>query len=101
MPSTVIIPSRQIHSSGLDRLTYGAIGLNSAGACFGALFTAWYADRFSRKRAIQLGSLVLVIGAGLCGGSINVGMFMAARFIAGFGIGILFTVSPLPSHIIN
>jgi fucose permease len=37
----------------------------------------------------------MIIGAALCAGSVNVAMFLVARFIAGFGIGILVTSIPM------
>lgn len=37
----------------------------------------------------------MVIGAGLCSGSVAMSMFLVARFIAGFGIGILVTGIPM------
>lgn len=67
-------------------------GLNSAGSVFAAVFTAWSADRYGRLRSIQAGALVMVLGAALCAGSVNVAMFLVARFVAGWGIGILITV---------
>jgi MFS family permease len=70
-------------------------GLNSAGSAFGCWFTAWSADKFGRKRSIQLGAFIMIIGAALCAGSVDVAMFLVARFIAGFGIGILVTVIPM------
>lgn len=70
-------------------------GLNSAGSALGALHNSWSADRFSRKYTIQLGAVILIVGAGLCAGSVNVGMFMAARFIAGWGVGILISAIPM------
>lgn len=69
-----------------------ATGINSGGACLGAIFSAWCADWASRKHTIQLGAMVLATGAGLCAGSINVAMFLVARFVAGWGLGMLFTV---------
>lgn len=62
-------------------------GLSSAGACCGAIYNAWSADALSRKHTIQIGAIILSIGAALCAGSVNVGMFLFARFFAGIGIG--------------
>jgi MFS family permease len=42
-----------------------------------------------------VGAIILIIGAALCAGSVNVGMFIAARFIAGWGVGILISVIPM------
>jgi len=62
-------------------------GVNAAGALVGSLSNAYLADKFSRKYTIQIGAAILVAGAALCAGSINVAMFMVARIIAGVGIG--------------
>ncbi|KAI2060022.1 hypothetical protein LOZ43_001862 [Ophidiomyces ophidiicola] len=70
-------------------------GLNSAGSAFGCAFVSWSADRYGRLRSLQLGSVILIIGAALCAGSVNMAMFLVARFIAGFGIGILITGIPM------
>ncbi|KAF1813591.1 general substrate transporter [Eremomyces bilateralis CBS 781.70] len=70
-------------------------GLNSAGSALGAAFTSWSADKFGRLRSIQMGAIVLIIGAGLCAGSVNVAMFLVARVIAGWGIGMLVTAIPM------
>jgi MFS family permease len=68
-------------------------GANSAGSALGAVLTTWSADKFGRLKSIQFGAVVLIVGAILCAGSVDVGMFLAARVIAGFGIGMLITVS--------
>ncbi|KAK4982676.1 hypothetical protein LTR50_007637 [Elasticomyces elasticus] len=70
-------------------------GVSSAGSCLGAIYNSWSADALSRKHTIQIGAVVLSIGAALCAGSINVGMFIFARFLAGVGIGILVTCIPM------
>lgn len=71
-------------------------GVNSAGSAMAAAFTAWSANRIGRLRSIELGALVTVIGGALCAGSVNVAMFLVARFIAGWGVGTLITVSKDP-----
>jgi MFS family permease len=74
----------------------GAInGLSSVGSVFGAGFTSWAADWAGRKRNIQMGALVIILGGGLCAGSVNMTMFLIARFIAGLGIGMLVTGIPM------
>jgi len=70
-------------------------GVSSAGACLGAIYNSWSADALSRKHTIQIGAVILSIGAGLCAGSVNVGMFIFARLFAGIGIGILVTCIPM------
>ena len=70
-------------------------GLSSVGSVFGAGITSWVADWAGRKRNIQVGALVLILGGGLCAGSVNIAMFLIARFIAGLGIGMLVTGIPM------
>jgi MFS family permease len=70
-------------------------GVNSAGSACGCWFTAWPADHYGRKRSVQMGPFIMLIGAALCSGSVNVAMFLVARFIAGFGIGMLITAIPM------
>lgn len=69
-------------------------GVNSGGAVVGSLLQAWTADYFGRKRTIQLGCLILVIGGALCGGAVNMAMFIVGRGIAGAGSAILTCVVP-------
>ncbi|KAK4502547.1 hypothetical protein PRZ48_005972 [Zasmidium cellare] len=70
-------------------------GVSSGGAALGALYNSWSANALSRKHTIQIGAVILSIGAGLCAGSVNVGMFIFARLFAGFGIGVLVTCIPM------
>lgn len=70
-------------------------GVNSAGAIAGALFQAWTADAFGRKRTIQAGCIVLVVGGALCSGSVHIAMFLVGRFVAGMGSGILTCIVPI------
>lgn len=44
---------------------------------------------------MQIGASILILGAALCAGSVNVPMFIVARIIAGLGIGILTCVIPM------
>jgi MFS family permease len=64
-------------------------GVNSAGAIIGCIISAWAADAYSRKRTIQLGCVILVVGGAICTSSVTIGMFLAGRVIAGIGSGIL------------
>ncbi|KAK5735644.1 hypothetical protein LTR17_007995 [Elasticomyces elasticus] len=70
-------------------------GVGAAGACIGAIINSWSADALSRKLTIQIGAVVLCIGAALCAASVNVGMFIFARLFAGVGIGMLVTRIPM------
>jgi sugar porter (SP) family MFS transporter len=70
-------------------------GVNSAGAIIGAGLTAWFANWAGRKRSIQVGALILIVGGALSAGSVNPAMFIVARTIAGVGIGMLITSIPM------
>lgn len=66
----------------------GAIqGLYQAGGLLGTLYVAVTGDRLGRRWAIFSASVITVVGGALQTGSVHVGMFMAARFITGLGIG--------------
>lgn len=71
-------------------------GVNSAGSALGAILISWAADKYGRLRSIQTGAAVMILGAALCAGSVDVPMFLVARVVAGFGIGMLVTVSQSP-----
>lgn len=70
-------------------------GVNSAGSAIAAPFTAWSANKIGRLRTIELGAVITIIGGALCAGSVNVAMFLVARFIAGWGVGTLITAIPM------
>ncbi|GME37215.1 hypothetical protein GTA08_BOTSDO03736 [Neofusicoccum parvum] len=70
-------------------------GVNSAGSLLAALFTAWTCDKYGRLRSMQIGCVTSIIGAALCGGSVDVAMFLVARFISGWGVGMLITCVPM------
>lgn len=74
----------------------GAInGVYAAGGAFGCVFNMWSCEALGRKRSIQLGCIISIIGAGIMTGTIDIPMFIVSRFIMGFGIGILVTLVPL------
>ncbi|KAJ0310438.1 hypothetical protein COL516b_002240 [Colletotrichum fioriniae] len=66
------------------------LGLLSAIYSLGALmaipFVPYFSQRLGRRRTILMGSWIMVLGAGLQAGSRNVDMFLASRWILGFGI---------------
>ena len=73
--------------SDADGITGAFNGLFQAGGLLGALSMTLLADRLGRRKTILAGAIAVVIGSALQTGSVNVGMFMAARLITGFGIG--------------
>lgn len=83
---------------GYDHTTniIGALsGVNSAGAIAGCIFQAWSADRYGRKRTLQIGCAILIVGGALCAGAYDMAMFLVGRFIAGLGSGILACIVPI------
>ncbi|CAE6424644.1 unnamed protein product [Rhizoctonia solani] len=74
----------------------GAVVSTFAGGCFfGAMAAGWLADRIGRKRTIQAGSLVAILGCSLQTGAQNISYLMAGRVVAGLAIGCLSMIVPL------
>ncbi|OQV04609.1 hypothetical protein CLAIMM_09464 [Cladophialophora immunda] len=83
---------------GYDHTTnmIGALnGVNSAGAIAGCITQAWTSDKYGRKRTMQIGSVILIVGGALCAGAVDMAMFLVGRFVAGMGSGILACVVPI------
>ena len=70
-------------------------GVNSAGAIIGCFFSAWACDKYSRKRTLQIGCVILIVGGALCAGAYDMAMFLVGRVVAGVGAGILAHVVPI------
>lgn len=60
----------------------------SAGSLVGALFAGTLADRMGRRGALQVASLVFVVGAVLQASAQNVGHLIVGRIISGLSIGV-------------
>ncbi|CCX14373.1 Similar to Lactose permease; acc. no. P07921 [Pyronema omphalodes CBS 100304] len=58
----------------------------SLGALSMMIFVPWVNDRYGRKASIVVGNIIMVLGAVLQTASVNLGMFLAARFMLGMGI---------------
>jgi len=69
--------------------------IQSIGAVCSLPIAPYLADRIGRKLSIFVGSLIVVLGAGLQSGARDVGMFIAGRFFIGLGSGINGIASPL------
>ncbi|KAF8970850.1 general substrate transporter [Flammula alnicola] len=66
------------------------------GFFFGMVPVAYVADRFGRRKSIQLGAAVYMFGGALQTGAQNMDMMLAGRFFAGsFGVGIVSDLAPL------
>ncbi|KAJ5395218.1 uncharacterized protein N7487_009521 [Penicillium crustosum] len=78
-----------IHCSGPSSTLQGGITASMSGGSFiGALISGFVTDIFGRKSAIQMGSIIWIIGSTLCSASQNVTMLIVGRFINGFCVGI-------------
>ncbi|CAI6089528.1 unnamed protein product [Clonostachys chloroleuca] len=72
-----------------DSTTQGGITASmSAGSFIGAIAAGWFADKFGRKGALKIASLIWVIGAVLQCSSQNIGHLIAGRIVGGLAIGI-------------
>lgn len=70
---------------------FGAInGVYIAGALIGSILSSYATDSLGRRKSLSLASVLATLGGILQAGSVNISMFIAARLIAGFGIGIYF-----------
>lgn len=91
---------------GLSSSMHGLVmGSALYGTVLGSLIGGWPTDKFGRKPTLLFIGLLYVLSAVGCAFANNVGLFFAARFIGGLGIGISTVVSPLyiseiapPSH---
>jgi MFS family permease len=65
------------------------VSLLSAGTFFGALGAAPIADYFGRRIAMILETFVFCVGVILQTASTSIPLFVAGRFFAGLGVGLL------------
>ncbi|KIM83643.1 hypothetical protein PILCRDRAFT_819288 [Piloderma croceum F 1598] len=62
---------------------------------FGMIPVASLADIFGRRKTIQCGAAIYILGGALQTGAKNMDMMLAGRFFAGFGVGIMSDLAPL------
>ncbi|EXJ75024.1 uncharacterized protein A1O5_01720 [Cladophialophora psammophila CBS 110553] len=70
-------------------------GLFSAGGVIGTLLLPTIADKWGRKWACAVSAILTIVSGALLAGSVNVGMFIAFRFIAGAGSFMSLAAVPL------
>lgn len=73
-----------------------------AGAFFGVLIASYVMDKWGRKAGLIYCSIFSIVGGALLAGSINISMFIVARFFAGMGSWGFLAVSewsPLPTSL--
>lgn len=67
----------------------------AAGGAFSCAFNMWSSEYSGRKRSIQIGCIISIVGAAIMTGSANTATFIMSRSIVGFGIGVLVILVPL------
>ncbi|KAF8710460.1 General substrate transporter, partial [Rhizoctonia solani] len=65
------------------------------GAFFGSAPSGVIADSIGRRKAIVVGCIIFIIGGCLQTAAMSLGMMMAGRFLAGWGVGQLAHLAPL------
>ncbi|KAI1614374.1 general substrate transporter [Exophiala viscosa] len=78
-----------------NQITGAINGLYSGGGILGCILVPWLLDHLGRRRTIQIAAAVAVISAALQGGSVAIAMFLIARFLNGFAVGMLDTSIPV------
>ncbi|GJN69962.1 plasma membrane low glucose sensor [Purpureocillium lilacinum] len=71
------------------------VSILSAGTFFGALFSPFMGDYIGRRWALMLSTWVFNLGVALQTASTAIPMFLAGRFFAGFGVGLISALIPL------
>lgn len=75
--------------------SHKGFGTNDCPLLVGALMAGQTADRIGRKRTIQIGALICIVGCVIQTAAVNSGMLIAGRFIAGWSIGVLSMIVPM------
>lgn len=90
------------HQSWIDYMDHPSKGLTGAvvavyiaGEAGGALFQTAVGDQLGRIRFMQLMCIIVTIGTTIQTASINIGMFLAGRAIAGFAVGGMVSTVPI------
>lgn len=90
-----MVPPGEPGYTGTANLISAFNGVNAAGAFIGSLFTSWSANFAGRKRTIQLGCGIMIIGAAVTAGAVDPAMFIVGRLISGLATGLLVTSIPM------
>ncbi|KAL2872304.1 putative MFS monosaccharide transporter (Hxt8) [Aspergillus lucknowensis] len=70
-----------------EGLTGAVVAVYIAGEAVGALLQTAVADKLGRLRFMELMCVIVTIGTAIQTGSINIGMFLAGRALAGVAVG--------------
>jgi MFS transporter, SP family, sugar:H+ symporter len=69
------------------------VSILSAGTFFGALGSPFFADYIGRRLALIASSVVFCLGVVLQTAATAIPLFLAGRFFAGFGVGLISALS--------
>ncbi len=69
------------------------VSILSAGTFFGALASPFLADNIGRRLALVASSFVFIVGVIFQTAAISLPLFLAGRFFAGFGVGLISALS--------
>ncbi|KAI3322358.1 high-affinity glucose transporter RGT2 [Xylariaceae sp. AK1471] len=88
-----------INSHGMPDITpsqsSAIVSILSAGTFFGCLASPFFADNIGRRWALIASSVVFIFGVILQTASTAIPLFLAGRFFAGFGVGLISALIPL------
>lgn len=86
-------------TNGQDTITSGQksliVSLLSVGTFFGALTAAPTGDFFGRKLGLMISTIVFCFGVILQTAAVEIPLFVAGRFFAGYGVGMISALIPL------
>ncbi|KAJ5218377.1 Major facilitator superfamily domain general substrate transporter [Penicillium cinerascens] len=78
-----------------EGLTGAVVAVYIAGEAVGALTQTLIGDKLGRIRFMQLMCIIVTIGTIIQTASVNIGMFLAGRFLAGYAVGGLVATVPI------
>lgn len=78
-----------------NELTGAVVAVYIAGEAVGALGQTFIGDRLGRIRFMQLLCIIVTIGTAIQTASVNIGMFLAGRAIAGIAVGGMVATVPI------
>lgn len=76
-------------------LTGAVVAVYIAGEAVGALFQTAVGDQLGRIRFMQLCCIIVTIGTTIQTASVNIGMFLAGRVLAGIAVGGMVSTVPI------
>jgi len=77
------------------RLLGAVLGMFVIGAFLGCMTNSLVGNRIGRRTFLIIGVVWTLIGTGLQSGSISLGMWIVARLINGWGVGVVTSIAPV------